>query len=162
MPSIDLSAFVPGDLQGFVRSGAKDQEQIPALAKGTKQVEAVERAARKVPTHHVLFLRDSRRMDVLDDESVHLIVTSPPYWTLKEYPDRPGQLGRVEDYEQFLDELDEVWRHCLRVLVPGGRLIIVVGDVCLPRRRFGRHVVVPLHASIQERCRRLSIRSKML
>jgi len=77
MPSIDLSAFVPGDLQGFVRSGAKDQEQIPALAKDTKQVEAVKRAARKVPTHHVLFLRDSRRMDVLSVWTPIYIIKSP-------------------------------------------------------------------------------------
>src|SRR5262249_1332081 len=57
-------------------------------------------------------------------------------------------------YDEFLCELDKVWRHCWRVLVPGGRLIIVVGDVCLSRRKNGgRHVVVPLHASIQERCR---------
>lgn len=52
--------------------------------------------------------------------------------------------------QSFLDELDKVWRHVHRVLVPGGRLIVVVGDVCLSRRAFGRHVVFPLHASIQE------------
>lgn len=125
------------------------------LARDPERVKLIEEAARRVPTRHALFLRDSRSMEVVEDESVHLVVTSPPYWTLKEYPERPGQLGRIEDYETFLDELDEVWRHCLRVLVPGGRLVIVVGDVCLPRRRFGRHVVVPLHASIQERCRKL-------
>ncbi len=155
MIETDLDSFVPQSLRDFVQSGAKDQDRIPALAKDPEQVRAIEQAVREIPTHHALFLRDSRHMEVLPDESIHLIVTSPPYWTLKEYPDRPGQLGRIEDYEQFLDELDEVWRHCLRVLVPGGRLIIVVGDVCLPRRRFGRHVVVPLHASIQERCRKL-------
>lgn len=153
--NVELSSFVPKDLLDFVRSGAKEQERIPALAKNPEQVKAIEQAVRQIPTHHALFVRDSRRMEVIDDESVHLIVTSPPYWTLKEYPNRPGQLGRIEDYEQFLDELDEVWRHCFRVLVPGGRLIIVVGDVCLPRRRFGRHVVMPLHASIQEHCRKL-------
>ena len=48
-----------------------------------------------------------------------------------------------------------MWRHALRVLVPGGRLIVVVGDVCLSRREYGRHVVFPLHASIQEHCRHL-------
>jgi DNA modification methylase len=94
-------------------------------------------------------------MDFIPDWSVHLAVTSPPYWTLKEYPRTKGQLGLVEDYEAFLDELDKVWRHSYRALVPGGRLIVVVGDVCLPRRRFGRHVVFPLHASIQERCRKV-------
>jgi DNA modification methylase len=57
---------------------------------------------------------------------------------------------------EFLAELDKVWQHCLRALVPGGRLICVVGDVCLSRRKNdGRHTVVPLHASIQEHCRKL-------
>ena len=55
----------------------------------------------------------------------------------------------------FLDAIDVVWKGVYRALAPGGRLVIVVGDVCLSRRKFGRHVVVPLHASIQERCRAL-------
>jgi DNA modification methylase len=87
-------------------------------------------------------------------DSVHLVVTSPPYWTLKEYNRIDGQLGYVADYEKFLAELDKVWRRCLEALVPGGRLICVVGDVCLSRRQnAGRHTVVPLHSSIQEHCR---------
>jgi len=62
----------------------------------------------------------------------------------------------VADYDAFLDALDEVWSHCFRALTPGGRLVCVVGDVCLSRRRNrGRHTVVPLHAAIQERCRRV-------
>jgi DNA modification methylase len=95
-------------------------------------------------------------MKELEPESVHLVVTSPPYWTLKEYRETPGQLGHVEDYEQFLSELDQVWSRCLSAIVPGGRLICVVGDVCLSRRKNGgTHMVMPLHASIQERCRGL-------
>jgi DNA modification methylase len=81
-------------------------------------------------------------------------VTSPPYWTLKEYRDTEGQLGHLADYDGFLRELDKVWAHCFNALVPGGRLICVVGDVCLSRRKNqGRHTVVPLHSSIQEHCR---------
>ena len=92
----------------------------------------------------------------LPPESVHLVVTSPPYWTLKEYRDSGGQMGHIQDYALFLDELDRVWQQCYRALVPGGRLICVVGDVCLSRRKnSGRHTVIPLHASIQERCRKL-------
>ena len=65
-------------------------------------------------------------------------------------------MGDVGDYELFLRELDKVWRHCYRALVPGGRLVCVVGDVCLSRRKNkGRHTVVPLHASIQEHCRKI-------
>lgn len=91
----------------------------------------------------------------MDDASVHLVLTSPPYWTLKEYPRAKGQLGLVENYDEFHDELDKVWRHCLRVLVPGGRLVCVVGDVCLSRRRNGRHVVMPMHADIVVRTRKI-------
>jgi len=128
---------------------------LPQLAKNARAIEALRWAVKEVSTSHRLFLRDARYMDELPDESVHLVLTSPPYWTLKEYPEREGQLGRVSTYESFLDEMDKVWRHCYRLLVKGGRLIIVVGDVCLSRRKHGRHVVVPLHASFQERCRRI-------
>ena len=82
------------------------------------------------------------------------MLTSPPYWTLKRYRDSEGQLGHIEPYESFLSELDKVWSLCFKALIPGGRLICVVGDVCLSRRKNnGRHTVVPLHASIQEHCR---------
>ena len=112
----------------------------------------------EVATLHRLHLGDARGLDWIPDASVHLVVTSPPYWTLKKYHDCPGQLGAVEDYESFMDELDKVWRHCYRVLVPGGRLVCVVGDVCLARRRnHGRHMVVPLHADIVVRCRRIGL-----
>ena len=104
-------------------------------------------------TVHEVQQGDARDLSHLDDASVHLIVTSPPYWTLKRYPKGAGQLGAVEDYEAFLDELDKVWRECARVLVPGGRVCCVVGDVCVPRRRLGRHLVMPLHADIQVRSR---------
>jgi len=108
------------------------------------------------PTTHRLVQGDARDLSFLTDESIHLVVTSPPYWTLKEYRESDAQLGHVEDYDQFLGELDKVWRHCFDALVPGGRLICVVGDVCLSRRENGgRHTVVPLHASIQEHCRKL-------
>lgn len=111
-----------------------------------------------VATSHKLHLGDARNLNWIPDGSVHLVVTSPPYWTLKKYHDHPEQLGAVEDYESFMDELDKVWRHCYRVLVPGGRIVCVVGDVCLARRRNnGRHMVVPLHADIIVRCRRIGL-----
>jgi modification methylase len=98
---------------------------------------------------------DSRELDWIPPGSVHLVLTSPPYWTLKEYPQRKGQLGLVADYEAFHDELDKVWQHCFRALVPGGRLVCVVGDVCLSRRRHGRHSVMPMHADIVVRARKI-------
>ena len=99
-------------------------------------------------TRHRLVLGDARRMLGLDDESVALVVTSPPYWTLKKYPDHPAQLGDLGDYELFQKELARVWDECYRVVLPGGRLCVNVGDVTLSRRKHGRHRVVPLHADI--------------
>jgi len=107
------------------------------------------------PTLHRLINGDARDLSFLEDESVHLVITSPPYWNLKRYQENPDQLGHIDDYEAFLAELEKVWRHCLRVLVPGGRLVCVVGDVCVARRDFGRHLVFPLHADICVLCRRL-------
>jgi modification methylase len=116
----------------------------------------VEPAASPAPTRHVLRLGDARAMDWLADESIHLAVTSPPYWTLKKYNDHPAQLGDLSDYEEFVAELDRVWAHVFRALVPGGRLVVVVGDVCLSRRKNkGRHQVIPLHADISTHARRI-------
>jgi len=106
-------------------------------------------------TFHRLILGDARSMPYVPDQSVHLVVTSPPYWNLKRYNETEGQLGHVADYEKFLASLEQVWRECFRALVPGGRLVCVVGDVCLSRRRYGRHLVMPLHADIVVMCRRI-------
>lgn len=108
-------------------------------------------------TTHKLALGDARKLTDVPDESVHLVVTSPPYWTLKEYAGSRGQLGDIQDYEEFLSELDKAWKECARVLVPGGRICCVVGDVCVPRKRYGKHFVVPLHADIQVRARSLEL-----
>jgi len=111
---------------------------------------------RTARTTQTLKQGDARCLEWITDESLHLVVTSPPYWTLKEYPNHEAQLGLVEDYERFHDELEKVWRHCYRVLVPGGRIACVVGDVCIARRKNkGRHMVMPLHADISVRARRV-------
>lgn len=109
----------------------------------------------RIHTLHRLVLGNARNMSFIESESVHLVVTSPPYWTLKRYNDVDGQLGHVAEYEEFLAALDQVWGECYRVLVPGGRLVCIVGDVCLSRRANGRHVVVPLHADICVMCRKI-------
>lgn len=108
-------------------------------------------------TSHRLVQGDARDLSFLESESIHLIITSPPYWNLKKYRENPRQLGHVDDYEQFIGELSRVWKECCRILVPGGRLVCVVGDVCLSRREHGRHVVVPLHADIAVTCRRIGL-----
>jgi len=130
------------------------QTDIPRIAKDERLVRLIEEAVLRIPTNHRLQLGDARSTSVLEPESVQLVLTSPPYWTLKEYRDSEGQMGHIVDYDKFLFELDKVWTNCYRALVPGGRLICVVGDVCLSRRKNGgRHTVVPLHSSIQEHCR---------
>jgi len=147
-----LQNFVPPEVMPIMDV----QKDLPRIAKDPIMVGRVERAVQAVPTTHTLNRGDARKMSAIERESVHLVLTSPPYWTLKEYRDSEDQLGHVKRYEDFLDQLDKVWRHCYRALVPGGRLVCVVGDVCLSRREnAGRHTVVPLHASVQERCRGL-------
>jgi DNA modification methylase len=146
---VGLHQFLPQSLQTL----ADPQKDIPRIAKDESLTAQIEQVLPSIPTVHHLYREDARKLE-LPSESVHLVVTSPPYWTLKEYNRSDGQLGYVADYEQFLDELDHVWKRCFDALVSGGRLICVVGDVCLSRRQNkGRHTVVPLHASIQERCR---------
>lgn len=148
-----LKNYIPAEILEMAEVGG--QRAIPRIAKDLSLMKELEAISGNLPTQHRFINADSRSLMFLPDESVHLIVTSPPYWTLKKYPERDEQLGQIEDYELFLEELDKVWRHVYRVLVPGGRLVIVVGDVCLPRREAGRHVVMPLHASIQEHCRKI-------
>jgi DNA modification methylase len=147
--ALALEEYLPAELPDL----SNPQTALPAIAKDPRLVRAIEDAVRLIPTQHALHQGDAREMR-LEPESVELVLTSPPYWTLKDYRDTEGQLGHVDDYGAFLDELDKVWERCFEALVPGGRLICVVGDVCLSRRKNkGRHTVVPLHASIQERCR---------
>jgi DNA modification methylase len=149
----DLDQFVPEEL----RQIGDPQTALPRIAKDRRLTSLIDSIVPHIPTTHDLYLGDARRrLAVIPADSVHLAVTSPPYWTLKEYRQCEGQLGFVSDYDEFLSELDKVWQECWRALVPGGRLVIVVGDVCLSRRKNdGRHTVVPLHASIQEHCRKV-------
>lgn len=106
-------------------------------------------------TTQKLVLGDARNLGFIDDESVHLVVTSPPYWNLKQYNEHKDQMGHIDDYEQFLNELNKVWTEAYRILVPGGRVVCVVGDVCQSRKKFGRHVVFPLHSDICVACRKI-------
>lgn len=147
-----MEEYLPEEL----RSLDNPQTDLPRIAKNAKLIRLIEAAVQQIPTTHRLICGDARSMAGLEAASVHLILTSPPYWTLKEYRKHEGQLGHVAEYEEFLRELDKVWKRCFHALVPGGRLICVVGDVCLARRKNqGRHMVVPLHASIQEHCRKI-------
>src|SRR5581483_7570247 len=106
-------------------------------------------------TTHRIFEGDARKLDFIPTESVHLVCTSPPYGALKTYPDHPEHLRNIACCDKFLSGLDRVCAECLRILVPGGRVACVVGDICLSRRKAGRHHVLPLSADIQVRARRI-------
>ena len=152
IPELDLSSFLRGQLQ----FESIEQTEIPRLARNPAAMKLLEQVLLRIPTSHYLVHGDARQMHSLLPESAHLVLTSPPYWTLKKYDEANGQLGHVSDYDEFLAELLLVWQRCFDLLVPGGRLICVVGDVCLSRKQNdGRHTVVPLHASIQELCRNI-------
>lgn len=129
-------------------ASAVSLKEIPGMARDETAARTLFEKQSNLPTWHKLYHGDSRRMRRIEDASVHLVVTSPPYWILKEYEPVEGQLGVIHDYSLFLSELEKVVAECYRVLVPGGRFVCVVGDVCLPRRKFGRHVVYPLHSDM--------------
>ncbi len=128
--------------------------EIPRLARDESLAEVALAKQGNLRTEHKIYCEDSRRITQVATSSVHLVVTSPPYWTLKKYDAVEGQLGTIQDYESFLDELTKVISECYRILVPGGRFVCVVGDVCIPRRKIGKHVVYPLHSDITLRARR--------
>lgn len=154
LPTLTRSADTPEALVNEILGDRKADDVIPTIARDVRAVRRIEAVVQQMPTTHHLIHGDARQATLLPEESVHLVVTSPPYWTLKRYNEHENQLGHVEDYEDFNDQLAEIWRNCHRALVPGGRLVINVGDVCLSRRKNnGRHTVVPLHATIQERCK---------
>lgn len=132
-----------------------DPEALQKLLKANQELRLLEWPEPYNHTSHTIRTGDARDLSWIEDASIQLVVTSPPYWTLKEYNNHPSQMGAIADYEQFLDELDKVWRHCLRILVPGGRVCCVVGDVCVARKRAGRHFVMPLHSDIQVRVRKM-------
>lgn len=152
---LPIEAHLPEELVHELDSF--EQDTIPRLARSQEHIGRIHDALSHLPTRHLIREIDSRIFEGVRDESIHLVLTSPPYWTLKTYPPRDGQLAEYEDYEEFIQQLTAVWKEACRVLVPGGRLVVVVGDVNLARRRFGRHIVMPLHASIQEECRKLGL-----
>lgn len=136
---------------------AEADHLIPQVSKDPARLAEIELEARSRPTSHRLIRGDSRKLldHDIEPESVHLVVTSPPYWTLKKYNETKGQMGAIEDYGSFIEELDKVWKGCFEALVPGGRLVVVVGDVNLSRRIHGRHQVVPLHSDITSHARKI-------
>ena len=101
-----------------------------------------------------IFIADSRKMIELEDESIHLIVTSPPYWHIKNYGTKI-QIGYGQDLHEYLKDLFRVWKESYRVLKSGRRLVINIGDQFARSIIYGRYKVIPLHAEIILQCEKI-------
>lgn len=102
-------------------------------------------------TWHKVVLGDSRHMASLSDCSIHLIVTSPPYWQLKDYGSA-DQIGFDHSYEDYINNLNLVWQECYRVLYPGCRLCINIGDQFARAIYYGRYKIIPIRTEIIKFC----------
>lgn len=107
----------------------------------------VEIVAMEEVEHQVYLGADARRMDFLDSESVHLIVTSPPYWQLKDYGDSQ-QIGFHDSYETYINDMNLVWSECARVIKPGCRVAVNIGDQFARAECYGRYKVIPIRTEI--------------
>ncbi|MBL7807154.1 MAG: thermonuclease family protein [Saprospiraceae bacterium] len=102
-------------------------------------------------TYHKIINGDSRQMSELKDESIHLVVTSPPYWQLKDYGTE-NQIGFHDDYETYINHLNLTWKECFRVLHKGCRLCINIGDQFARSVYYGRYKIIPIHSEIIKFC----------
>ncbi len=107
--------------------------------------------ATEAETNHQIVVADARWMSELTPESVHLVVTSPPYWQLKDYG-HMGQIGFDDTYEEYINNLNLVWDECYRVLHPGCRLCVNVGDQFARSVYYGRYKVIPIRTEIIKFC----------
>lgn len=102
-------------------------------------------------THHKIIIGDSRHMAELPDNSVHLVITSPPYWQLKDYG-TDNQIGFHDSYENYINNLNLVWKECYRTLHNGCRLCINIGDQFARAVYYGRYKVIPIREEIIKFC----------
>jgi site-specific DNA-methyltransferase (adenine-specific) len=102
-------------------------------------------------TKHKIIIGDSRCMNEVPDDSVHLIITSPPYWQLKDYGNG-NQIGFNDTYEEYINNLNLVWNECHRVLHKGCRLCINIGDQFARSVYYGRYKVIPIRTEIIKFC----------
>ncbi|MDD4516014.1 DNA methyltransferase [Massilibacteroides sp.] len=107
-------------------------------------------------TTHKIINGDSRTMNELQDKSVHLIVTSPPYWQLKDYGTE-NQIGFHDDYETYINHLNLTWSECQRVLHDGCRLCINIGDQFARSTYYGRYKIIPIHTEIIKFCETIGL-----
>jgi len=102
-------------------------------------------------TNHKIVIGDSRNMAELKNNSVHLVITSPPYWQLKDYGSL-DQIGFNDSYENYINNLNLVWKECFRVLNDGCRLCINIGDQFARSVYYGRYKIIPIRTEIIKFC----------
>lgn len=102
-------------------------------------------------TTHKIIIGDAREMSEVKDQSAHLIITSPPYWQLKDYGNS-AQIGFNDSYEDYIDNLNKVWAECYRVLYPGCRLCVNIGDQFARAVTYGRYKIIPIREEIIRFC----------
>jgi site-specific DNA-methyltransferase (adenine-specific) len=102
-------------------------------------------------TKHTIINGDSRQMSEMPEQSAQLIITSPPYWQLKDYGSK-NQIGFNDSYESYINNLNLVWAECFRVLCDGCRLCINIGDQFARSVYYGRYKVIPIHSEIIKFC----------
>jgi site-specific DNA-methyltransferase (adenine-specific) len=102
-------------------------------------------------TFHKIIIGDSRYLKEVPNESVHLIITSPPYWQLKDYGNSQ-QIGFDNNYEDYINNLNLVWNECHRILHSGCRLCINIGDQFARSVYYGRYKVIPIRTEIIKFC----------
>jgi site-specific DNA-methyltransferase (adenine-specific) len=102
-------------------------------------------------TNHKIIIGDSRIMNELPDKSVHLIITSPPYWQLKDYG-TDNQIGFNDSYEKYINQLNLVWKECYRVLHDGCRMCINIGEQFARSVYYGRYKIISIHTEIIKFC----------
>lgn len=102
-------------------------------------------------TNHTIIIGDSRKMDYLGDSSIYLVVTSPPYWQLKDYGSK-DQIGFNDSYEDYINNLNLTWKECYRVLHPGCRMLVNIGDQFARAVYYGRYKIIPIRTEIIKFC----------
>ena len=110
----------------------------------------------EINTKHTLVTGDSRNLSLIPDKSVHLIITSPPYWQLKDYGN-DNQIGFHDSYEGYINNLNMVWSECNRILYDGCRLCINIGDQFARSVYYGRYKVIPIRTEIIRFCETLGM-----
>jgi len=109
------------------------------------------REAVTMPTKHTIICGDSRQMISLSDQSTQLVITSPPYWQLKDYGTEE-QIGFNDSYEDYINNLNLVWKECHRVLENGCRLCVNIGDQFARSVYYGRYKIIPIRTEIIKFC----------